>query len=159
MSQPQSQPLNRSRCYRINDPNVVAEAFGDEIVTVNLDTGVYYSMTGTAASIWTLLNQGHAADDIEVAMTAAHEGDASSISSAVSAFITRLVEEKLIVAAEPGGHSTEAIAPPSERRAFMPPVIDVHSDMQDILLLDPVHDVDQAGWPLAADMEQTPHAA
>jgi hypothetical protein len=31
--------------------------------------------------------------------------------------------------------------------------------MQDILLLDPVHDVDEAGWPLVADLEQTPRVA
>jgi hypothetical protein len=154
-----NQPPDQPRCYRINDPNVIAEAFGDEIVTVNLDTGVYYSMTGTAAVIWTLLNQGHSADDIEAAMTAAHEGEASSIISTVSAFIARLVAEQLVVAAEPGEKPTAVIAAPRDRRAFMPPTIDVHSDMQDILLLDPVHDVDQAGWPLTADMERTPDAA
>src|SRR5258708_32276586 len=31
--------------FRINDPDVVFEAFDEEIVVVNLDTGDYYSIT------------------------------------------------------------------------------------------------------------------
>ena len=36
----------------------------------------------------------------------------------------------------------------SIKSAFLPPEIDIFSDMQDILLLDPVHDVDESGWPI-----------
>ena len=34
-----------------------------------------------------------------------------------------------------------------EGTAFNPPVLSVYSDMEDLLLLDPIHDVDETGWP------------
>jgi hypothetical protein len=27
------------------------------------------------------------------------------------------------------------------------PVLSIYDDMQDLLLLDPIHDVDESGWP------------
>ncbi len=44
-----------------------------------------------------------------------------------------------------------ALAPISagDRPAFEAPVLESYSDMQDLLLLDPIHDVDDAGWPVA----------
>ena len=30
---------------------------------------------------------------------------------------------------------------------FEPPTLSKYKDMQDMLLLDPVHDVEEAGWP------------
>ena len=30
---------------------------------------------------------------------------------------------------------------------YQPPVLETYADLQDILLLDPVHDVDETGWP------------
>jgi hypothetical protein len=32
-------------------------------------------------------------------------------------------------------------------------VLGVHPDMQDLLLLDPIHDVDEVGWPTPAARE------
>jgi hypothetical protein len=37
--------------------------------------------------------------------------------------------------------------------AYISPVIETFSDMQEILLLDPVHDVDKAGWPISKNSE------
>ena len=151
--------MDRQPHYRINEPNVVAENFGDEIVAVNLDTGVYYSMHGSAAAIWKLLGEGHAVDRIAAVLAAAHDVAATTIPADVTAFVGRLADEKLVIGTTTPAVATAPSPPTGERRPYSPPVIDVHSDMQDILLLDPVHDVDEAGWPLAADLEQTPRVA
>jgi hypothetical protein len=151
--------MTRHPHYRINEPNVVAENFGDEIVAVNLDTGVYYSMHGSAATIWKLLQEGQAVDHIAAALAAAHDAAAATIAADVDAFLDRLVDEKLVVGTAAAGVAPAPSLPTGERRPYAAPAIDVHSDMQDILLLDPVHDVDEAGWPLAADLEQTPRVA
>jgi hypothetical protein len=36
-----------------------------------------------------------------------------------------------------------------ERPPFTPPVLEVFADMRDLLLLDPIHDVAEVGWPTA----------
>ena len=34
------------------------------------------------------------------------------------------------------------------RQPYSPPVLNSYTDMEELLLLDPIHDVDQAGWPM-----------
>ena len=42
-----------------------------------------------------------------------------------------------------------APARPAVRRAFCEPRVETFSDLQDLFLVDPIHDVDEAGWPHA----------
>jgi hypothetical protein len=60
-----------------------------------------------------------------------------------------LLENGLLVALEDGAPAASPLElPASEMREFQPPVLESYSDMQDILLLDPIHEVDdKAGWP------------
>lgn len=46
-------------------------------------------------------------------------------------------------------HRTEAASPPVEpSRPWLMPALEIYSDMQDLLLFDPIHEVDPAcGWP------------
>ena len=37
--------------------------------------------------------------------------------------------------------------PGIERLSFEAPILHKYTDMQDLLLLDPIHEVDEAGWP------------
>jgi hypothetical protein len=34
------------------------------------------------------------------------------------------------------------------KKPFTDPVIEIYTDLQDLLLLDPIHDVDDRGWPV-----------
>jgi hypothetical protein len=54
-----------------------------------------------------------------------------------------------VAATSPGGAGGKAEPEPRspEGTAFNPPVLSVYSDMEDLLLLDPIHDVDETGWP------------
>ena len=38
--------------YSTQAPKVVSRQFDDEIIIANFETGIYYSLTGTAADIW-----------------------------------------------------------------------------------------------------------
>jgi hypothetical protein len=42
--------------------------------------------------------------------------------------------------------------------AFQPPTLESYNDMQDLLLLDPIHDVDDMGWPQKAPDAQATRA-
>jgi hypothetical protein len=54
-----------------------------------------------------------------------------------------LIDEGLIV---PGGAKHGATELPSAEELARP-AISVYKDMQDLFLLDPIHDVNEAGWP------------
>ncbi len=69
--------------------------------------------------------------------------------SDINLFFTQLLEVKIIkIALETEKKSIEF----NSKEILVPytsPVLETFSDMQEILLLDPVHDVDKAGWPIS----------
>ena len=44
---------------RLNEPHIVAEVFGDEVVVLDTRSGRYFSLTGSAAIVWFDLAEGH----------------------------------------------------------------------------------------------------
>src|ERR1700758_1349558 len=83
------------RAYAINAPDVVADNFEGEIVILNLANGHYYALQGIAQRIWPLLASGHMPESILASIAAKRP----ELSASASAFITRLIELNLIIAA------------------------------------------------------------
>jgi hypothetical protein len=68
----------------------------------------------------------------------------------VSAFIDQLVAEALVdaePAPEAGDDMTAASA--AAPQEFVEPLLQKYTDMEEMLLLDPIHEVDEHGWPSA----------
>ena len=141
--------------YRVNSPLVVHEVFEDEAVIINLESGNYYSLEGTGRFIWTLLSGGLISRDVVQAISKRFEGETDAIASSLRGFISKLTEEGLIVSRqdENGDVMTILKAEKSEDAAsgtkldFTEPIISKYTDMQELLLLDPIHEVDDLGWP------------
>ena len=140
--------------FRVNAPNVTHETIDGEAVIINLDSGVYYSLDGVGANIWNLLDAGRPVEGIEEWLAAAYEEDEpDGIPTAVDELVTELSAEHLIV---PMSEEHQAVGadvepgPPNDdgkRAAFVKPLLQRYSDMQELLLLDPIHEVDETGWP------------
>ncbi len=134
--------------FRINSPNVVSERFEDETILVNLHSGQYFSLRDSGEEIWRLLAGGAPLTQVGFALCALYDAQPEVIQEDASRFAADLQEHGLLVAAGEADSATqEAEAPRSEKRPYRAPAIEVHSDMQDLLLLDPIHDVDESGWP------------
>jgi len=132
--------------YRINTPKVVHETIEGEVVIINLDSGSYYSLDQAGAALWAELERGQGLDDLARYVDAHYVTGGSDAAAAVEALVAALVAEDLVREAGPA-----AAQPPSpangQRAAFVAPVLQKHTDMQDLLLLDPIHEVDETGWP------------
>jgi hypothetical protein len=138
------------RHFRVNEPNVVFEAFDEEIVAVNLDTGNYYSISGSGPKIWMDIANGLSSEEIVDHLQSCYIGEQDTIASGVATFVDRLIAEKLIVeASESLNRNAAAQELVVNKIPFEAPVIEDYSDMQDLLMLDPIHEVDPAGWPVA----------
>jgi len=138
-----------SERLRPSSPAVSSETFDDEVVIVNFDTGKYHSVQGTGVVIWRMVESGAGRSEIAARVQAEHDGDPAEIAAAVESFLAHLAAESLIVAFE--GEPAE-VAPPSglaARTPFRAPVLNTFSDMQELLWLDPIHEVDESGWPVA----------
>jgi hypothetical protein len=136
--------------FRVNEPDVVYETFEGEVVVVNLDTGNYYSLSGTGPAIWTDLVGGFGIDEIAERIQSRYTGGSDAILAAIAAFTDRLVGEKLLIGAgSPAARVQSSLIETAANRApFAPPLIENYEDMQDLLMLDPIHEVDTAGWPV-----------
>jgi len=133
--------------YKVQ-PKVVRECFEDEVVVINLESGNYYSLNGTGAEIWRELETGGSGEAAVTALLARYEAPETTIWQAVESFIRQLEEHGLVAGTESTASPAPAVIPPVVSRAvFEIPELAVFSDMQDLLLLDPIHDVDESGWP------------
>lgn len=131
--------------YKVNKPRVVHENFGDEAVIINLDSGNYYSLSRTALDIWAMIEQGASIGDV----AAIYGANGREVSASVERFVAELEREQLILPLSPAGENEafDRSAWTDKKDAFEEPVISKYTDMQELLLLDPIHDVDESGWP------------
>jgi hypothetical protein len=122
-----------------NRPDVIDEVFDGEAVLINLRLGRYYALDARATEVWRMVCSGAAFEDV-VAARADED---------VRTFLARLVEEDLVVLE--GGPLPAAPA----ANGHPVPGLEVFTDLEDLLLLDPIHDVDPGtGWP----QQQSPAA-
>jgi len=147
--------MNRSARFRLNAPRVIHELFEHEVVVVNLDTGRYYCLQSSGVDLWNGLMAGASVEEIVRAFQTAYPGDGAEIETGVVATVADLAREELIAEAPTLGPSAEAWQPRSGT-TFERPTLQTYTDMQDLLLLDPIHEVDEAGWPIAADPTKGP---
>ncbi|MBP9944985.1 MAG: PqqD family protein [Vicinamibacteria bacterium] len=135
------------RTFRLNTPHVVLEIFEDEVILVNLEAGAYYSVEGLGSRLIALLREERPVPAILEVLEAEVEAEADVIRESVESFLSQLEKEGLIVACA-AAPSPSGPRPTGARRAFVPPVLHKYTDLRDLLLLDPIHDVDDAGWPV-----------
>ena len=129
--------------YRVCAPAVVSEVIDGEAIIMDLRSGHYFSTDGSGALVWQAIAGGATRAAILAWAEQAFDAEPARISGDLDAFTAQLVEHGLIEAAQ----ATEAALEPVARGAYRTPVLSVYTDMQDLLLLDPIHDVDEAGWP------------
>ena len=140
--------------YGVEAPRVVYETFDDEVVVLDLESGSYYSLRATAAWIFRAAAGGASRTAIAAAFAPGPEdrgnGDFADVHAAVGAFLDSLVAEGLLVPRPGTATSPAGLDPSGDAGPFTPPRLEKFTDMQDLLLLDPIHDVDETGWPRAA---------
>jgi hypothetical protein len=146
------QPQDR---FRILAPQVIGEVIDGEAIVVNLETGAYYSLQGIGSVIWSLVEAGATRAAITAAIAGRFAGEEGEIAVAVDRLLDELLEEGLIALRTdvPGATAelSDETLSPSARAPFVPPTLAKYTDMADLLLLDPIHDVGQTGWPQPAE--------
>jgi hypothetical protein len=128
---------------------VINETIAGEAVMIDLNTGTYYSLDAVGAEIWDEISRGASLEQIVSQLEARYDAPADAIEGAVRRLADELERENLIVGANgdaPAGW-TPSEAAVDARKPFEEPTLQKFTDMQDLVLLDPVHEVDERGWP------------
>jgi hypothetical protein len=127
----------------------VYEIIDNEVIIIEFDSGNYYSLQHTGTDVWRLIERGAGPADIAAQLGGLYNGPPAVIAEAVDRLLGELREENLIVPDEAPVSSDAPFEspPPANRPAFEPPALQKYTDMQELLILDPIHEVDEAGWP------------
>src|SRR5882724_660760 len=101
--------------FHPNQPQVISQTIDGEVVIINLQSGTYYSLTGTAAAIWNALERGLGASALPALLESQFTGCAAGLEKIVAGFLGELGAQSLIVPAEQNGAVTAppATAPPA----------------------------------------------
>jgi hypothetical protein len=147
------------QCYRINREDVVYESFENEVVIINLNSGNYYSFEGGGAQLWNLIKTRRSVGEMVESIVRRHDGICSDeIAKTINQSVAELEKEGLIVPDEPRERQLQSDImeearnyPTLAKSTFEKPVLKKYEDMQDFLLVDPIHEVDYTDWPKKKD--------
>ncbi|MEK7254641.1 MAG: hypothetical protein AAB316_07855 [Bacteroidota bacterium] len=129
------------------NPALTIEDFGEEIIIVNLQTGAYFSLKGTAAAAWRAIVSSPS-DDPLAALSLQFTLNEASLTE-LRQLLRQFSDDELVALPEHvlNNITPTALATQPGKPAFSTPVYEKFTNMQDILLLDPIHDVSELGWP------------
>jgi hypothetical protein len=135
--------INASSPWQPSRPDVIDEEFEGESVVVHLRTGCYYALNEAGTAIWRLLHDGRSVESVARSL-------AWRVEDALP-FVEQLQSEELLEAAPSDAGMVEH-EPVGTAEG---PTLQRFTDMQDLLMLDPIHDIDLDGdgWPLAAPQQ------
>ena len=126
------------------------ERLDDEVIAINLETGAYFALDDVAADCWTLLVGGAGTTAIVDALCSRYDVEPATATPDVEDFIATLEAEGLVVVDHDAASAPAAeLAPVGDRRSYVAPVVNKFDDLEELLLLDPIHEVDDVGWPVA----------
>lgn len=145
--------MENLRRYNIYYNNILSDVFGEEVVLVNLESGVYYSLKYSAAQIWIRLINQYSPTEVFADLIQIYQVDENDLMSDINLFFTQLLEDKIIKIASETEKKSIEFNSKGILVTYTSPVLETFSDMQEILLLDPVHDVDKAGWPISKNSD------
>lgn len=137
-------PLKRQ--YKIIEKDIAHEIIEGEAIIIHFSTGSYYSLNGVAAKVWSWIEAGATYEEL----TGVFQNLSPDQQLEIRGFLDGLVNEGLLIA------SDEMISIARKADSFpLPSIIpfevprfDKYNDMQNLLLSDPIHEVDdQRGWP------------
>ena len=134
-----------------NSPEIAVESFEDGTVMINFLTGRYFWLNPLGDLIWLSLGDGATAAEISASIKSyglSGTPEAAELTAQIEHFLDLLREHRLV--AERLGERTAFTAPAVPHlTAYERPDVQVFDDLADLILLDPVHDVnEQFGWPV-----------
>lgn len=134
------------KVYRIPQTRVVYEVLSTEVIVVDFTTGNYFALIHVAKQIWQLIEQRASVDQIAHLLSHRYQREKLAVLEDLQQFFKELLENQLIESTDPVEDQETTLAP-SEGWEYDIPKLQKYTDVQSLLLLDPIHEVTEAGWP------------
>ncbi len=129
-------------------PHVVHEDFDGEVVILNLDIGLYHALNVVASFIWSKIAD-HVSPESIVETVSREYGVSRDLAGSMVMSLIREIEREQLVDVHGTRPGWAATAEDMERTGTpsLWPVMDTYRDMRHALVVDPIHEVDESGWP------------
>ena len=141
--------MDRAVTFQVASNNIHSQIFDDEAVVMDMTSGLYFSLRGAAVAVWSAIMAGATRAQMATALAARYDAPDEAIATALDTTLKALSEHGLIVSASGERGAGAAASAVAARGPLEPPTIERFTDMQELLLLDPIHEVSEAGWPIA----------
>lgn len=135
--------------YVVDHTNISSEDFDGETVCVNFATGTYFGLGGVAGPILAFFASPRTEDEALDFVARQYGVEVARVREEVKPFIGELIGQKLLIADD--GEATQEEEPRAMENlpGYEPPRLEIHTDLQELIMLDPVHEADpEHGWPL-----------
>ena len=136
--------------YKLNEEKMFYDYADGQAVVINYQTGMYYGMGLLASAILDRIIAGKNVDEIITAVKALPQCP-PDIAERVHSFVKELQDKEIIIDGPSVSGGGEPLADEAAEDGF-DLKLDMFAEMADLLLADPVHDVDmKEGWPKLKD--------
>ncbi len=132
--------------YKLNEEKMFFDIADGLAVVINFTTGMYYGTGILGSAVLENLIKGASKESILVCIKAQKDcpGD---IDARLDGFIASLLEKEILIPAD--GDGTDASFMPEAFSEGFELSVDEFAEVQDLLMADPVHEVDvNQGWPI-----------
>jgi hypothetical protein len=133
--------------FELSSSNIAMQVIDGEAILIDFERGHYFSARGLGCELLGFVALGCTARELVEAL-GRNGFESAQVERVVSRYLERLVGEGLIAP------SATARAPREnaeqlrfDSRELTEPELVKYTDLADLLLLDPIHDVDDRGWP------------
>jgi hypothetical protein len=119
----------------------------DEVIAIDLESGAYFALDDVAADCWSMLAAGASVEAVIEATAGNFDVASETVRSDVERFVNELLRVRLL---RPVDGAPKPVAPPraaTPMGQYQAPAIERFDDLEELLALDPIHEVDKAGWP------------
>ena len=138
--------IEESSRFDSNSAEIASSLLDDEVVLINLSTGVYYSTADSGSLIWQLIDLGFSVAETIETVAARYGAPAERVREDVHAVLEQMLEERIFVPRD-GSRARGVYEPAGAVPAYNVPVLHIYRDMGDLLALDaPMPDMQDVPW-------------
>ena len=131
-----------------NKDETSAELFENEVVVIHFVDGTYFSIRGAALTLWHWLEQGVDETVLVQLLDEKYQLGSGASEKVVTDCIAQLRERNLVVESDGPSVDRSALSLDVGLSDYEAPVIEAFDDLQELIAIDPVHEVDpMQGWP------------
>ena len=89
--------INSATVVQRNEGKFLANALGDEIVMMDIDSGDYLGINPVGADIWNLLTEPLSVDALIERLQGIYNVDAEQCTTEVKAFLSKMLEQDMLI--------------------------------------------------------------